>query len=350
MKLCLILFVGFLWVLPLQAQILPSIFYQSRIDQKAFCQTKPSANEIYKLMKDKLESHPNIQNARGLKKDVMRNLLVTWSYAELLRLNQSQDELGARAVGVMGHVYSNASHHLGRLVRFRYWDQLSSTPSRNTIKLSDRSLVSGGLLGRAVETMPELLSHRLMKHSLDLYETLSWVLGSVMLCGPQYTIELVEEYQCGFWGNCDILPGLRGLGAQLEAIEHLKNALKIIQKKRFLRSAQLQEWANAFVRFEQFYLQHTMYNQIDVGTSASLGLLDEMRFIPFEGIKSQSFKSWCAAHSTCQGSSKNLEQRILFDQSVISQEIAHTLGSLPRMSLRDGHHMIRQVRLELLDN
>jgi hypothetical protein len=249
---------------------------------------------------------------------------------------------------MMGHVYSNASHHLGRLVRFRYWDQISDNPSRRVIKQSDRSLISGGLLGGVVETMPELLSHRLMKHSLDLYQTLSWVLGSVMICGPQNTLELVEQYQCGFWGNCDILPGLRGLGLQLEALEHLKNALKVIQKKKLMRRAQLQEFASAFVTFEQFYLQHTMYNQIDVGASASLGLLDSMRFIPFGSKKTVSFKDWCQSSSSCQGSSINLEQRILFDQHVIVEEISQTQASLPLMSLRDGHNLIRQVRRELL--
>ena len=335
--------------LPAHAQILPQIFYGSAQEQSAFCQNTTRAKDWYQLMARKIDTHPAIKNSRGLKKDVMRNLLVTWSYAELLRLGEKRADLGSQASGVMGHVYANASHHLGRLVRYRYWDQLAASPGRDALKLSDRGLVSGGLLGRAVETMPELLSHRLMKHSLDLYETLSWVLGSIQLCGAPYTLKLVEDYQCDFWGKCDILPGLHGPGLQLEALEHLKDALKLIQSKRLFRRAQLDAFAAAFVRFEQFYLQHTMYNQVDVGASASLGLLDRMRFIPFTGVKAESFKDWCQAQRDCRTSSINLEQRVRFDQRVISAEISQTQGSLERMSQRAGHGMIRQVRAALLD-
>ena len=169
-----------------------------------------------------------------------------------------------------------------------------------------------------------------------------------MLCGPQYTLKLVEDYQCSFWGSCDILPGLEGLALQLEALEHLKDALRVIQSKRILRRAQLQEFASAFVVFEQFYLQHTMYNQLDVGASASLGLLDRMRFIPFDGVKNLSFKDWCESQANCRGSSINLAPRIRFDQSVISLEISETMGDLTQMGQKRGHIMIQQVRQELL--
>jgi len=348
MRILLVLVMAFLLQLTAQAQILPTIFYRPPLEQKAFCESTTRASDWYRLMARQISAHPKVLNSHGLKKDVMRNLLVTWSYSEFLRLSQTQKSLGPQAAGLMGHVYANASHHLGRLVRFKYWDQLPQTTAREAIMLSDRGLVSGGLLGRAVETMPLLLSHRLMKHSLDLYKTLSWVLGSAMLCGSQYTLKLVEDYQCSFWGSCDILPGLEGLALQLEALEHLKDALRVIQSKRILRRAQLQEFPSAFVVFEQFYLQHTMYNQLDVGASASLGLLDRMRFIPFDGVKSLSFKEWCESQMNCRGSSINLAPRIRFDQSVISLEISQTMGDLTRMSQKPGHRMIQQVRQELL--
>lgn len=347
MRILLVLVMAFLWQKSAQAQILPTIFYRPPLEQKAFCESTTRASDWYRLMARQISAHPKVLNSHGLKKDVMRNLLVTWSYSEFLRLAQAQKNLGLQSVGVMGHVYANASHHLGRLVRFKYWDQLPQMTTRETIKESDRGMVSGGLLGRAVETMPELLSYRLMKHSLDLYETLSWVLGSAMLCGSQYTLKLVEDYQFSSWENCDILPGLEGLALQLQALEHLKGALRVIQSKRILGRAQLQEFASAFVMFEQFYLQHTMYNQLDVRLSASLGLLDRMRFIPFDGVKSLSFKDWCESQAKCWGSSINLAARVRFDQIVIGQEIFQTMGDLTRMSQKPGHRMIQQVRQEL---
>lgn len=344
-------FLGFLLILAFKghAQVLPSIFYAPAQEQRSFCRNNKDADTWFKLLSEKIQKHRAMREANGLKKDVLRNLYVTWSYAELLQLSQSRTDVGARAVGTMGHIYANASHHLGRIVRYRYWDNIETNAENEHIVLQDRALVTDGLLGRTVETFPTLVAHRLMQHSLDLYETLSWVLGATLLCGPQYSLDLIEDYKCDFWGRCDILPGLRGLGLQLQAFEHLKNSLQLIQERRLLAVQQLQEFSAAFVRFEQFYLQHTMYNQPDIGTSASLGLLDSMRFIPFNGVKSLSFRQWCRADQSCQGSSINLEQRIRFDQKVISDEISQTSGSRPRMGLRGGHRMIRQVRRLILE-
>lgn len=346
MRIILLLILSQIYSRPAQAQILPSVFYQGPEEQKAFCQQTTTASQWFLKMTQTLEGHPSLQASRGLKKDVMRNLLVTWSYADLLQLSLTQRDLGPQAAGVMGHIYANASHHLGRLIRFKYWDQVGSTSS---VSAADRSLMAGGLLGQAAERIPRVLSQRLMQHSWDLYTSLSWVLGATMMCGPQYALRLVEEYQCKSRGPCEILPGLVGGGLEREALHHLKAALKTIQPDSAPNDRQLVEFASAFIVFEQFYLQHTMYNQMDVGTAARLGVLDPMRFIPFEGVKSLSFKEWCQTQPNCRGSSMNLQQRTLFDQTLIAQEISEAQGSLSFMSQRRGHEMIQQVREELLE-
>jgi hypothetical protein len=215
----------------------------------------------------------------GLKLQVTRNMLVTQSY---LHFFQSQNH----HVSFMGYVYAHASHHLGRLVRYKFWEQVADS---SDWKKLDYSLIQGRSLERTVATFPKLLSTRLMDFSLDLYKTLATQLSILDSCGAAFAFRLTED-------------------------PHLKLAYT---------SHSLSDFMRHFVAYEQSYLQKTMYAQLDIMTATKSGMLDPMRFIPFNGERTISFAEW-KEHEGLKGTSFDLTQRIRFDQMVINFELRET--------------------------
>jgi hypothetical protein len=262
----------------------------------------------------------------GIEKDVLTNQLVTLSYLELSQQHQNH-------IRAMGHVYANASHHLGRLVRFHYWQRYKQLP----LAQADQSLIQGTILGSTVRTFPLMLSKRLMTHSLDLYKTLSWSLGASALCGKNHVRELLEGISSKELAL--VLPGLTK-SKQQKILKQLKAAFQANDLKHFI---------NQFVAFEQTYLQYTMYAVPEVKIPTSLGVLDKMRFIPFNGEKSISFHTWCRFNN-CKKTSLDLAQRILFDQTVIQQEIATTQNDPVLLQERIRRSQILEVAFFVLND
>ncbi|WP_408095749.1 hypothetical protein ACJVC5_11950 [Peredibacter sp. HCB2-198] len=231
----------------------------------------------------------------GLDEDILKNQLVTLSYLEIFKTSQNSSSIS------MGYIYANASHHLGRLVRYHYWE----AHPHEALGHIDRSLISGDLLGTAVRTFPVTLSRRLMSHSLDLYKTLSWSLVARSHCGKNHVTDLMEN------GGPVTFLGL--------------SSAKYDQVFRLLKSAHLESdpvlFMKKFVAYEQTYLQHTMYSMPDIRLPTSIGMLDKMRFIPFNGEKQKSFYEWCGERD-CDTTSLDLKNRVHFDQDSIAPEFS----------------------------
>jgi len=239
----------------------------------------------------------------GLKHQVTRNMLVTQSY---LHFFQSQNQ----HVSLMGYVYAQASHHLGRLVRYKFWEQVADS---NDWKKLDYSLIQGRALERTVSSFPQLLSTRLMDFSLDLYKTLATQLNILNSCGAAFALKLTHE-------------------------PHLKLAYS---------SQSISDFMRHFVAFEQSYLQKTMYAQLDIMIATKSGMLDAMRFIPFNGEKTMSFAQW-REHEGFKGTSYNLAQRIRFDQMVIRLELTASQMQLSQMQKRLRHSRLKEMLLFLI--
>lgn len=267
-----------------RAAILPEIFYAGESEQKKFCsESKFQTEEFWrKLMSEKIDLHLEEGN------HVLQNSFVTLSYLELFNI-PSKSPLSS----FMGYVYANGSHHLGRLVRYTKW------PSNHPFKKDDQKLVQGLALKLIAQNASHELSRRLMHHSFNLYKTLAWSLASAHLCGKDYTLEIVSD-------------------------PDLLDAFNSSSSEEFIRS---------FVTYEQSYLQTTMYSDFLIGTAAKGKVLDEMRFISFNGEKQQSFMEWCKQHS-CKTSSFNLENRIEFDTSTIVKELKLTSNRKERLQER----------------
>ena len=254
-----------------RAGILPDIFYADGDTRINFCQQKSHQNESFwrELMAKKIDSlilHKSLAAQNGL---------VSLSYLELYELRHED-----RSSSFMSYVYANASHHLGRLVRFKEW------PHDHELKKRDQELVKGPVLRLAAGTLSQELSSRLMKHSLNLYKELSWSLGASELCGSEYVRAITED-------------------------EHLRRAFESHSDSDFIK---------AFVTYEQSYLQETMYKDFLIGQSARSGMLDEMRFITFNGEENTSFKKWCDLNK-CRTSSYDLGHRTQFDVWSIVKEL-----------------------------
>lgn len=236
--------------------------------------------------------------SEGLSLQVMRNTLVTQSY---LQFFQSQNQ----NVRLMGYVYAQASHHLGRLVRYKFWDHVAD--SQDWKKL-DHALIQGRALERTVATFPQILATRLMDFSLDLYKTLATQLSILENCGSIFAAKLTND-------------------------GHLKLAFAAHTPSDFMRH---------FVAFEQRYLQKTMYSQLDIMTATKSGMLDPMRFIPFNGERNISFADW-REHEGFKATSYDLTQRIRFDQMVIDLEIKETDMVFQKMQQRLSHSKIKEM-------
>lgn len=246
-----------------------------------------------------IDAYINGAQLEGLDRDVFKNQLVSLAYLELFK--SSPNYSGSR---FMGYVYANASHHLGRLVRYHYWENYP----QEQLGLSDRALITGDLLGTTVRTFPTILSRRLMSHSLDLYKTLSWSLTALSRCGQAHVQKLIVS----------------GGPATFRNLHASKYNEVFSQLKVAFATTNLPDFMQKFVAFEQTYLQHTMYASPDIRVPTSMGMLDKMRFIPFNGEKMLSFFEWCGK-SQCGSTSLDLKKRISFDQEVIAAE-------MPKMS------------------
>ncbi len=211
------------------------------------------------------------------------NATITMSYLELFRAPSR-----SKAASFMGYVYANASHHLGRLVRFSAW------PERHPLKDRDRELVKGSTLRFLSEAMPGELSTRLMFYSLDLYRELAWSLSAAAACGNAYAAGLVSD------------PALSAA----------------------FTSSSTEDFVQSFIHFEQTYLQGKMYRDLLIGTAARARVLDQMRFVSFNGEEQLSFDAWCSRRD-CQTSSFDLKNRVAFDVSAVLDELAVTKASRP---------------------
>lgn len=249
--------------------ILPEIFYAPQSEKEAFCADMNLVTEAYWR---KLTSE-QIMKLAGGKSEVLQNSYVSLSYLELFRHSSHGPSK------FMAYVYANASHHLGRLVRFTKW------PENHPLKSTDQNLVKGFALRIAAGTVNHELSSRLMAHSLELYKELSWSLASAALCGPDYTLGLVTD-------------------------PNLAEAFSAVTDRDFIRP---------FVTFEQTFLQKNMYSDFLIGNSARAKMLDDMRFISFNGEEHTSFAQWCKSNR-CKTSSFDLRNRIEFDVWSIEQE------------------------------
>lgn len=256
------------------AQTLPAVFYAGSEARKEYCQNKSFHNEKFwrALMREKINSLTHGRPA------TVQNSYVTKSYLELFERTHEMN-----GVKFMGYIYANASHHLGRLVRYNAW------PDDHKLKEYDRSFVEGQMLRTVTQVFNGRLSTTLMSYSKDLYEQLSWSLGSASICGLNYTLKMVKD------------PYLQ----------------------RAFRAPNIAAFIESFVSFEQTYLHYKMYQNPEIKIPAMITLLDNMRYMSFNGEKHTSFAKWCEKYN-CRTSSYDLENRIRYDVWAISNELALT--------------------------
>ncbi|GEM_PF-2369669 len=310
------------------AKILPEVFYLSPGSQAELCSSKRnSADFWFTIMSSHIDKLLNQTELNDFDHDVLKNQLVTQSYLELSLRSHGQENS-------MTYVYANASHHLGRLVRYHYWERYP----KEAIGQEDRSYISGEILGTVVRTVPRLLAKTLMNHSLFLYKTLSWSLGASVICGQDAVDQMLQTTTSKKVLD-EIFPHFPSR-KQKELMKRLRKAFTATTPEQFISS---------FVAFEQTYLQYTMYASPEVSLPSSLGLLDKMRFIPFNGERSLSYYDWCKARK-CRQTSFNLEHRILFDQTVILKEINLTKNDHRIMDERIQKTHLNEVSDFILNN
>lgn len=280
MKLTLALAILLLSHAGIAASILPDIFYASQREKQALCDSKDSQSEAYwRNLVDK-----KITSLIQAGPQTVQNSFVSLSYLELFRLSKHEPST------FMSYVYANASHHLGRLVRFTKW------PENHPLRKDDQKLVKGLALRVAAGTVNGELSKRLMIHSLRLYKELAWSLASAGLCGQNYALNIVSD-------------------------DNLRQAYSAVSTADFIRP---------FVTYEQTFLQKTMYSDFLIGSSARAKMLDEMRFISFNGEEHTAFAKWCE-QTNCKMSSFDLRNRIDFDVWSIEAEFDMGRGSEERI-------------------
>ena len=302
-------------------RVLPEIFYSTAQEQSRHC-SSPEAQSIShwsQLMGQQFDRELRRFELSGLKQDVYRNQLVTLSYLNLFEQSGS----------LMGYVYANASHHLGRLVRDSYWSELTTQEARELAR-ADRALIRGATLGRVADVFPRTLSSRLMFHSVQLYKTLSWSLAADALCGRDFVLRLLET---------DSRDSLPGLPASLYP-QHLQLLKAAYTSNDFTRD---------FVAFEQSFLHYTMYQDFLVGMAAKARVLDPMRFITFNGEKQLAFDEWCK-QTNCKKTSADLPARTLFDQTAIAQEWQRTRAERAVLSERLEKTQMLDVARILLES
>lgn len=300
-----VLFALLFFSLSASAEVLPDIVFGSAQERAELCQ-RPGARrpEFWRdLVSDKLHSALS-----GADLPLRKNALVTEGYLELFRHTEHP------SVRLMGYVYAHASHHLGRLVRYHHWRRVPRSDERvQLLKDEDLRLIQGEALRRLVATFPNPLAARLMDFSLALYETL--------------VPPLVVMEACGVSVAQTVFPGT-----------HLQEAFGTRHPLAFMHH---------FVAFEQTSLQSTMYRQLDIRVLAQRGVLDEMRFIPFNGELTPSFADWCRAES-CGTTSYDLSARIEFDRWAIEQEWAWAGGAFEVLAQRLDTSSVEELQAYVL--
>lgn len=266
------------------AKILPEIFYQSQETQESFCLEKENQNEKFwrNLINEAITQHVAHRSAE------VQNSYVSLSYLELFQYPSKSE-----TANFMSYVYANASHHLGRIIRYKKW------PAHHPLKDLDRALVKGKALRALTQRASSPLSRRLMFHSLNLYKELAWSLASASLCGQEYTLKIVANV----------------------------NLLKAFEAKDTV------DFVTSFVSYEQIFLQQTMYSDFLIGGSAKARMLDEMRFISFNGEEHLAFADWCNLEG-CASSSFHVQHRINFDVFSILKELGTTQGQNDELARR----------------
>ena len=238
-----------------------------------FCQNEYTEKEWKLIAKKnlaaKLESYQ-----LDRKNESILNAMITESYSDLMDESESLNELN-----LIGYFYSHASFHLGRIARYRYWDR------DDEVGNADKELITGRRLRGILKINSSFASKKLMYYSEQLYYHLSWSLIAMKLCGKNYVLERIN--------NKDL--------------------------KDFYESSRIEEKLKSFVRFEQTYLQKTLYRDRWVAPMVRLGTIDEMRWIPFANELSENFKQWCQRRG-CRKTSFDLESRINFDTETLLRE------------------------------
>tara|TARA_B100001971_G_scaffold84647_1_gene78234 strand:+ start:346375 stop:347220 length:846 start_codon:yes stop_codon:yes gene_type:complete len=204
----------------------------------------------------------------------VKNALITKEYAKLMNSDNPKIQL-------IGYFYSEASFHLGRITRFKQW------PSGSEYAEDDQKFITGIRLRTLLRISPDLIAAKLMAYSESLFYELYWSLIARDLCGRDYVLNIINN-------------------------EHLAT---------FHTESDSFRATQAFLRYEQTYLQNTLYQDLWVKPMMKLGTVDSMRWISFPGLIGRiNFKSWCQK-TGCGSTSYHLENRINFDLYILSREI-----------------------------
>ncbi|MAZ48649.1 MAG: hypothetical protein CME65_08795 [Halobacteriovoraceae bacterium] len=240
---------------------------------KADCDPTWTKIEWKNYIRNQLDS--KVSNSGLKNNEAVLNALITESYANLISEENELNELN-----LIGYFYSHASFHLGRIARYRFW------PKGDQRGVEDKNQITGRALRRILSINSSFASKKLMHYSEKLYYHLTWSLVAYKECGLEYTLarvrdeNLYEFYQSSFW------------------------PIKL----------------EAFVTYEQSFLQENLYQDNWVAPLVKLGVIDEMRWIPFPGERGQNFKQWCEL-SKCRKSSFDLALRIKFDTETLLKEV-----------------------------
>ena len=275
------------------SSVLPHVFYAPKKVQNEICQNSAFQNERFwkGLMSNRIEQLTN-----G-KSETAKNSFITNSYQELFKKTDKMN--GPK---FMSYIYTNASNHLGRLVRFNEW------PSGHVLESWDNSFVEGTTLRNLARTTNFMLAPKLMHHSLNLYKELSWSLGAASMCGLNYTKSIVQD-------------------------RYLVNAFNSTDITGFVKS---------YVAFEQSFLQREMYVEFMIKIPTKSYVLDQMRYMPFNGQKHTNFAQWCE-NTNCSTSSYDLENRIRFDVWAILTELYLTKGNTAVLNDRLKNSQINET-------
>ena len=262
--------------------ILPKAFYSP----ENICESEQSLsrNFWYQQISSHFESllDKRYRNTALDYQSMAINQLITESYREFY--TSSNDPF----IKKMGHVYAHASHHLGRLMRYHPWKEvLADYPEYQSIYEHEKSLIKGHRLNISLNLFPRFLPNRLINFSYDLFKELSWNLLAGEVCGREHIAKIRPQNSV------------------------LNNAYNAEQFESFLKH---------YIRFEQTYLQQSMYSKFDIRSVARAGVLDKIRFIPFANREQVSYLEWCQ-EKKCQSSSYHLENRINYDIWAINREI-----------------------------
>lgn len=273
-----------------------------------FCQQSKTFKESYwrDVVKINLLQQQTLSGEALLPKEILLNNAITSSYLNFFIKAQSTHS------EMMGYIYAHASHHLGRLIRLRHWNQLSrNSRAYQEIGVIDKNFIKGERLLFFSQLFPQTLSKLLMHYSYQLYIEIAW--------------PLIASDQCS--------------NERVISISRNENLIRAFQ------SSDLIEFMEYYILYEQEFLQKTLYANPLMAQIAKAGILDKMRFIPFDDQLNLSFSEWCQQRS-CQHTSFDLDLRVQFDQEVITNHLKKGELTLKKDSLinrivnyfKDLHH------------